>query len=157
VRSDKIPETFSITVLARHPTNSIRQLTLHTNRINPFLRELTGDSVVTADPEFDVTENYTEASEHGIKLVIKQKEENPGWKKCATRRRMLECFDKSLYRRRKLGERAFGSFRLRKTVLHYREAGMRLKGSLLVACAHNLQAYFACKARSELFVVSELQ
>jgi hypothetical protein len=144
VRSDKIPETFSITVLARHPTNSIRQLTLHTNRINPFLRELTGDSVVTADPEFDVTENYTEASEHGIKLVVKQKEENPGWKKCATRRRMLECFDKSLYGRRKLGERAFGSFRL-------------MKGSLLVACAHNLQAYFACKARSELFVVSELQ
>jgi hypothetical protein len=118
---------------------------------------LTGDSVVTADPEFDVTENYTEASEHGIKLVVKQKEENPGWKRCAMRRRKLECFDKSLYRRRELGERAFGSFRLRKTVPLYRKAGMMLKGSLLVACAHNLKAYFTCKARSELFVVSELQ
>ena len=142
-------QTFGVTLLTRNLTNSIPCLKLHTNRINPFLPLIPEGSVVLADPEFDVIENYENADR--VMLVVKQRI-CPGWRKNPARKRALKLFDKKLYNRRKLGERVFGNIWSRKTILHYREKETRHKGSLLVACAHNIQAYFACKVRSELFI-----
>ena len=61
-------------------------------------------------------------------------------------------FDKKKYRKRKLGERPFGNIEVRRSKCYYKKEENKLKGSILIACDHNITAYFNNKAWCYLFV-----
>ena len=68
------------------------------------------------------------------------------------RKAAREDFDEKKYRRRKLGERPFGNIEVRRSKCYYKTPESRLKGAILIACNHNIIAYFKNKAWCDLFV-----
>lgn len=77
-------------------------------------------------------------------------------KKGAVRKSMRkaarEDFDEKKYRRRKLGERPFGNIKARRSKCYYKTPESKLKGAILIACNHNIIAYFKNRAWCDLFV-----
>ena len=71
------------------------------------------------------------------------------------RKRFGERFSLRAYGRRKLGERPFDDLEVRGSTCRYRKRGHRYKGALLLACEHNLRAWFRNKAWSDLFRILE--
>jgi hypothetical protein len=144
-----IREYFEYKAAIRINTNTIRGVKEHTNKIGDFIPLLPQGSIVIADSEFDVEENYRNAESANIDLQVKQKKGNvrKSRRKAARRR-----FNKKKYRKRKLGERPFGNIEVRRTICYYKKQESKLKGAILIACEHNIIAYFKNKAWCDLFV-----
>jgi hypothetical protein len=144
-----IRESFHYLALIRIATNTIRGIEAHSNRISDFIPLLPPGSMVIADPEFDVEENYRDAKEAHIDLQVKQKK---GAVRKSMRKVAREDFDEKRYSRRKLGERPFGNIEARRSKCYYKTPESKLKGAILIACNHNIIAYFKNKAWCDLFV-----
>jgi hypothetical protein len=141
-------ETYSFTVLVRLSTNTIRSIKPHTNKLKPFLKFIPKDSLVVADPEFDVENNYRLAEQHGIEIHIKQKNTNAHK---PFRKKARKTFSAKKYRRRKAVEIPFANMTVRKYRMTYRVN--REKGMLLFACHHNITAYFKTKRWADMFII----
>jgi hypothetical protein len=148
-----IREIYSYTALTRLPTNTVRGLAGHTNRIKPFMPLLSPGSLLLADSEFDVEDNYRLAGWHGIDLQVRQKK---GDVRRSFRKKARRGFDRRKYGKRKLGERPFGNVEVRGYRCYYRKEGHRYKGALLVGCEHNVRAYFRNRAWSGQFRVLDV-
>ena len=61
-----IRDYFQYQALVRIATNTIRSIKKHTNKIADIVRNLPAGSIVLADPEYDVEENYQVADESPI-------------------------------------------------------------------------------------------
>jgi len=144
-----IRESFHYLALIRTATNTIRGIKAHSNKIADFIPLLPPGSTVIADPEFDVEENYRDAREAQLDLQVKQKK---GAVRKSMRKAAREDFDERKYRRRKLGERPFGNIEARRSKCYYKTPESKLKGAILIACNHNIIAYFKNKAWCDLFV-----
>lgn len=144
-----IREYFEYQATIRTTTNTIRGVKEHSNKISNIISLLPPGSIVTADAEFDVEENYRNAEAEHIDLQVKQKKGNArkSRRKVARRR-----FDKKKYGKRKLGERPFGNIEVRRSKCYYKKQENKLKGAILIACDHNITAYFNNKAWCNLFV-----
>ncbi len=143
-----IREYFEYQATIRTTTNTIRGVKEHSNKISNIISLLPQSSTVTADAEFDVEENYRNAEAVHIDLQVKQKKGNvrKSRRKVARRR-----FDKKKYGKRKLGERPFGNIEVRRSKCYYKKQENKLKGAILIACDHNITAYFNNKAWCNLF------
>jgi len=144
-----IRESFHYLALIRTVTNTIRGIKAHSNKIADFIPLLPQGSTVIADSEFDAEKNYRDAREAHIDLQVKQKK---GAVRKSMRKAAREDFDEKKYRRRKLGERPFGNIEVRRSKCYYKTPESRLKGAILIACNHNIIAYFKNKAWCDLFV-----
>lgn len=105
--------------------------------------------MILADAEFDVVENYRNAKVAHMDLQVKQKK---GDVRKSIRKIARLRFDKKKYRMRKLGERPFGNIDVRRSKCYYKKQENKLKGAILIACDHNITAYFNNKAWCNLFV-----
>lgn len=139
---------YPYTALLRLPTNTVRGIAEHTNKIAPFVPLLNPGSRLLADPEYDVEENYREARERGIDLQVKQRE---GEVRKPFRKKARRVFSYRKYGKRKLGERYFANVEVRGHRCYYRKEEHKYKGALLIGCEHNILAYFKNKRWSELF------
>lgn len=148
-----VRQTYSYTALARLPTNTMRGIKRHTNRIKPFLPLLNPATRLLADPEYDVEDNYRTAEWNGIELLVRQKK---GCVRKSFRKKARKKFNCEKYGRRKLGERPFGNVEVRGYRCYYRKVGHRYKGALLIGCEHNIRAYFRNKGWSEQFKVLDM-
>jgi hypothetical protein len=101
---------FPFTALSRIPTNTLRGIKEHTNKLSPFIDLLPPGSTLVADPEFDVEANYWLGWGRKIDLQIKPKQIGP---RKPGRKRAFRSFDKRKYSQRKLGERPFGNLERR--------------------------------------------
>jgi len=135
--------------LIRITTNTIRRVKKPTNKIRGIINYLPEGSLVLADTEFDAENNYRIARESKIDLQVKQRK---GDVRKPCRKRARRCFDKEKYRLRKLGERPFGNIEVRRYKCYYRKPENKLKGVMLIACEHNIRAYFKNKSWSERFI-----
>jgi|SRR5450756_1302522 len=144
-----IREYFEYQATIRTTTNTIRGVKEHSNKISNIISLLPQGSTVTADAEFDVEENYQNAETAHIDLQVKQKE---GSVRKSRRKVARMRFDKKKYRKRKLGERPFGNIEVRRSKCYYKKQENKLKGAILIACDHNITAYFNNKAWCNLFV-----
>jgi len=146
-----IREYFEYQATIRTTTNTIRGVKEHSNKISDIIPLLPESSMVLADSEFDVEENYRNAEAAHIDLQVKQKkgDVHKSRRKAARLR-----FDKKKYRKRKLGERPFGNIEVRRSRCYYKKQGNKLKGAILIACDHNIIAYFKNKAWCDLFVLT---
>jgi hypothetical protein len=144
-----IREYFEYQAAIRTTTNTIRGVKEHSNKISNILSLLPHDSTVTADAEFDVEENYRNAEKANIDLQVKQKK---GGVRKSRRKVARMRFDKKKFRKRKLGERPFGNIEVRRTKCYYKKPENKLKGAILIACDHNITAYFNNKAWCNLFI-----
>lgn len=144
-----IRDYFEYQAIIRTTTNTIIGVKNHSNKISNILYLLPQNSTVTADPEFDVEENYQKAEEAHIDFHVKQRKGDvrKSRRKAARRR-----FDKKKYGKRKLGERPFGNIEVRRTKCYYKKPENKLKGAILIACDHNITAYFNNRAWCNLFV-----
>jgi hypothetical protein len=61
-----IRDYFQYQALVRIATNTIRSIKKHTNKIADIVRNLPAGSIVLADPEYDVEENYQVVDESPI-------------------------------------------------------------------------------------------
>lgn len=147
-----VRQVYPYTALVRLPTNTVRGMARHTNRLKPFTPLLMRGDLLLADPEFDVEENYCLAGQMGIELQVKQKSYEGGGRR-SFRKRARRGFDRRKYGMRKLGERFFANVEVRRYRCHYRKGEHQYKGALLMGCEHNIRAYFRNKAWSELFKV----
>ena len=144
-----IREYFEYQATIRTTTNTIRGVKEHSNKISNIISLLPQGSTVTADAEFDVEENYRNAEKAHIDLQVKQRE---GGVRKSRRKVARMRFDKKKYRKRKLGERPFGNIEVRRSKCYYKKQENKLKGAILIACDHNITAYFNNKAWCNLFV-----
>jgi len=80
---------------------------------------------------------------------VKQKK---GAVRKSMRKAAREGFDEKKYRMRKLGERPFGNIEARRSKCYYKTQESKLKGAILIACNHNIIAYFKNKAWCGLFI-----
>lgn len=144
-----IREYFQYKALIRTATNTIRGIKEHSNKIADFIPLLPLYSILLADPEFDVEENYRDAKEGHIDLQVKQKK---GEVRKSRRKAARDSFDKKKYGMRKLGERPFGNIEVRRSKCYYKTPESKLKGAILIACEHNITAYFKDKVWCDLFV-----
>jgi len=144
-----IRESFHYLALIRTATNTIRGIKVHSNKIADFIPLLPQGSTVIADSEFDAEKNYRDAKEAHVDLQVKQKK---GAVRKSMRKAAREGFDEKKYRRRKLGERPFGNIEARRSKCYYKTPESRLKGAILIACNHNIIAYFKNKAWCGLFI-----
>jgi hypothetical protein len=144
-----IREYFEYQATIRTTTNTIRGVKEHSNKISNIISLLPQGSTVTADAEFDVEENYRNAEKANIDLQVKQKE---GGVRKSRRKVARMRFDKKKYRKRKLGERPFGNIEVRRSKCYYKKPENKLKGAILIACDHNITAYFNNKAWCNLFI-----
>jgi len=144
-----IREYFEYQATIRTTTNTIRGIKEHSNKISNIISLLPQGSTVTADAEFDVEENYRNAEKASIDLQVKQKE---GGVHKSRRKVARMRFDKKKYIKRKLGERPFGNIEVRRSKYYYKKQENKLKGAILIACDHNITAYFNNKAWCSLFV-----
>ncbi len=96
-----IREYFQYKALIRTATNTIRGIKEHSNKIADFITLLPLHSILLADPEFDVEENYRDAEEGHIDLQVKQKK---GEVRKSRRKAARDRFNKKEYGMRKLGE-----------------------------------------------------
>jgi hypothetical protein len=139
---------FPFTALSRIPTNTLRGIKEHTNKLSPFIDLLPPGSTLVADPEFDVEANYWLGWGRKIDLQIKPKQIGP---RKPGRKRAFRSFDKRKYSQRKLGERPFGNLERRIPRSYYRTPESKLKGAILLGCHHNLRAYFHNRMRAKLY------
>jgi hypothetical protein len=144
-----IREYFEYQATIRTTTNTIRGVKEHSNKISNIISLLPQGSTVTADAEFDVEENYRNAEKGHIDLQVKQRE---GGVRKSRRKIARMRFDKKKYRKRKLGERPFGNIEVRRSKCYYKKQENKLRGAILIACDHNITAYFNNKAWCNLFV-----
>src|SRR5574341_307028 len=145
-----IREYFEYQATIRTTTNTIRGVKEHTNKIADIIPLLPEGSTVLGDSEFDVEENYRNAEAAHIDLQVKQKKGNV---RKSRRKAARLRFDKKKYRKRKLGERPFGNIEVRRSKCYYKKQENKLKGAILIACDHNIIAYFNNKAWSGIFVL----
>ncbi len=146
-----IREYFEYQATIRIPTNTIRVVKEHSNKIADIIPFLPEGSIVIGDPEFDVEDNYRNAEAAYIDLQVKQKK---GGVRKSRRKAARLRFDKEKYRKRKLGERPFGNIEVRRSKCYYKKQENKLKGATLIACDHNIIAYFKNKAWCNLFVLT---
>ncbi|MBZ0176818.1 MAG: hypothetical protein OIN84_21445 [Candidatus Methanoperedens sp.] len=144
-----IRDYFQYQATIRIFTNTIRCVNYHSNKIADIIPFLPDGSIILADAEFDVVENYQNAKAVHMDLQVKQRE---GEAKKSIRKIARIRFDKKKYRKRKLGERPFGNIEVRRSKCYYKKEENKLKGSILIACDHNITAYFNNKAWCYLFV-----
>lgn len=144
-----IREYFEYQAVIRITTNTIRCINKHSNKIADVIPFLPQASILIADAEFDVEENYRDAEEGRIDLQVKQKK---GRVRKSRRKAARESFDKKKYGMRKLGERPFGNIEVRRSKCYYKIPENKLKGAILIACEHNITAYFKNKSWCDLFV-----
>jgi hypothetical protein len=144
-----IRDYFEYQAVIRTTTNTIRGVKDHSNKISNIVSLLPQNSTVTADPEFDVEENYQKAEEAHIDLHVKQRK---GSVRKSRRKAARRRFDNKKYGKRKLGERPFGNIEVRRTKCYYKKPENKLKGAILIACDHNITAYFNNRAWCNLFV-----
>ncbi len=133
-------------------TNTIRCINYHSNKITDIIPFLPKGSIILADAEFDVTENYRNAKAVHMDLQVKQRK---GDARKSIRKIARLHFDKKKYRKRKLGERPFGNIEVRRSKCFYKKQENKLKGAILIACDHNITAYFNNKAWCSLFVMGQ--
>src|SRR5574340_292010 len=146
-----IREYFEYQATIRTTTNTIRVVKEHSNKIADIIHFLPEGSIVLGDPEFDVEDNYRNAQTAYIDLQVKQKK---GDVRKSRRKAARLRFDKKKYRKRKLGERPFGNIEVRRSKCYYKKQENKLKGAILIACDHNIIAYFKNKAWCNLFVLT---
>lgn len=144
-----IRDYFEYQATVRISTNTIRCVRYHSNKITDIIPFLPPGSIILADAEFDVGENYRNAKAACMDLQVKQRkgDAHKSIRKIARLR-----FDKKKYRKRKLGERPFGNIEVRRSKCYYKKQENKLKGAILIACDHNITAYFNNKAWCSLFV-----
>lgn len=144
-----IRDYFEYQATIRTITHTIRCVNYHSNKITDIIPFLPEGSTVLADAEFDVAENYLNAKAVHMDLQVKQRkgDAHKSIRKIARLR-----FDKKKYRKRKLGERPFGNIQVRRSKCYYKKKENKLKGAILIACDHNITAYFNNKAWCSLFV-----
>ncbi len=130
-------------------TNTIRCVNYHSNKIVDIIPFLPEGSILLADAEFDVVENYLNAKAVNMDLQVKQRK---GEARKSIRKIARIRFDTKKYRKRKLGERPFGNIEVRRSKCYYKKQENKLKGAILIACDHNITAYFNNKAWCNLFV-----
>ena len=130
-------------------TNTIRCVNYHSNKIVDIIPFLPEGSIILADAEFDVVENYLNAKAVNMDLQVKQRK---GEARKSIRKIARIRFDRKKYRKRKLGERPFGNIEVRRSKCYYKKQENKLKGAILIACDHNITAYFNNKAWCNLFV-----
>jgi hypothetical protein len=135
-------ETKEITILARIITNTVRAVTLHTNRISSLSASLEPGSVIYGDSEFDVKANYSDAEERKLDILVKPRDVEA---MDALRSSYMEKYamNKDRYGRRKLGERPFGNAEKRSLKCYNRKD--KGKGMKPYFCTHNILAYFSNK------------
>ena len=106
-------------------TNTIRCVNYHSNKIADIIPFLPESSIILADAEFDVEENYRNAKTAHMDLQVKQRkgDAHKSIRKIARLR-----FDKKKYRKRKLGERPFGNIEVRRSKCYYKKQENKLKG-----------------------------
>ncbi len=144
-----IRDYFEYQATIRTTTNTIRCVNYHSNKIADIIPFLPEGSIVLADAEFDVAENYSNAKAVHMDLQVKQRK---GDARKSIRKIARLHFDKKKYRKRKLGERPFGNIEVRRSKCYYKKNENKLKGAILIACDHNITAYFNNKAWCGLFV-----
>ncbi len=144
-----IREYFEYQATIRTNTNTIRCIKEHSNKITDIIPFLPQGSIVLADAEFDVEENYRNAEVAQMDMQVKQRK---GDVRKSRRKVARMRFDKKKYRKRKLGERPFGNIEVRRSQCYYKKQENKLKGAILIACDHNITAYFNNKAWCSLFV-----
>ncbi len=144
-----IRDYFEYQATIRIITNTIRCVKYRSNKITEIIPFLPSGSIILADAEFDVGENYRNAKVACMDLQAKQRkgDAHKSIRKIARLR-----FDKKKYRKRKLGERPFGNIEVRRSKCYYKKQENKLKGAILIACDHNITAYFNNKAWCSLFV-----
>lgn len=128
--------------LTRNATHTVIAILKSTNRIDPFIPFIPKGSMVLADAEFDVDDNYWAAIDNSIDFQVKQRKghiRKPG------RKKGRKNFDKKKYRKRKLGERYFGNLESRRSRCYYRKPENRHKGMILLGCEHNIIEFFKNK------------
>lgn len=135
--------------VTRTVTNTARCIKNPTNKIKDIIPYLPLGSILLGDPEFDVEENYRDAYKSGLELHIKQKKGNP---RKSYRKKARRDFESKKYRMRKLGERYFGNLESRRYKCYFKKPENRHKFSILIACKHNIRAYFKNKAWCDMFV-----
>ena len=138
-----IRDYFKYQALLRVATNTIRSIKKHSNKIGDIIRSLPAGSIVLADPEYDVEENYRVADESPIELQVKQRK---GAARKSRRKAARSRFERKKYSRRKLGERPFGNIESRRSKCYYKLPESKLKGAIIIGCTHNIIAYFKNKA-----------
>lgn len=144
-----IRDYFEYQATIRIFTNTIRCVNYHSNNIADIIPFLPESSIILADAEFDVMENYRNAKAAHMDLQVKQRK---GDARKSIRKIARLRFDKKKYRKRKLGERPFGNIEVRRSKCYYKKQENKLKGAILIACDHNITAYFNNKAWCSLFV-----
>ena len=144
-----IRDYFTYQALVRIATNTIRSIKKHSNKIGDIIRSLPAGSIVLADPEYDVEENYRVADESPIELQVKQRK---GAARKSRRKAARSRFERKKYSRRKLGERPFGNIESRRSKCYYKLPESKLKGAIIIGCTHNIIAYFKNKAWCSRFV-----
>jgi hypothetical protein len=150
MKKQLVRQIYSYTALMRLPTNTVRGIKGHTNRLKPFLPLLKPGSRVLADPEYDVEDNYRIAIWNDIDLQVKQREDKA---RKSFRKKARKMFSRRKYGKRKLGERFFGNLEVRGHRCYYRKQEHKYKGMLLMGCEHNIRAHFKNKAWAELFTI----
>jgi hypothetical protein len=95
-----IRDYFQYQALIRIATNTIRSIKKHSNKIADIIRFLPAGSIVLADPEYDVEENYQVADESPIELQVKQRK---GDARKSRRKAARSRFERKKHSRRKLG------------------------------------------------------
>ncbi len=138
-----IRDYFEYQATIRISTNTIRFVKYHSNKITDIIPFLPPGSIILADAEFDVGENYRNSKAACIDLQVKQRK---GDAHKSIRKIARLHFDKKKYRKRKLGERPFGNIEVRRSKCYYKKQENKLKGAILIACDHNIKAYFNNKA-----------
>ncbi|MEA1865585.1 MAG: hypothetical protein U9N46_10440 [Euryarchaeota archaeon] len=98
-------------VLVRIATNTIRRIKKHSNKIGDIIRSLPAGSIVLADPEYDVEENYRVADESPIELQVKQRK---GAARKSRRKAARSRFERKKYSRRKPGRPTVWEYRVQK-------------------------------------------
>jgi len=147
-----IRDYFEYQATIRIFTNTIRCVNYHSNKIADIIPFLPENSIILADAEFDVVENYQDAKAAHMDLQVKQRK---GEAKKSIRKIARLHFDKKKYRKRKLGERPFGNIEVRRSKCYYKKQENKLKGAILIACDHNITAYFNNKVWCNLFVKAQ--
>ena len=147
-----IRDYFEYQATIRIFTNTIRCVNYHSNKIADIIPFLPENSIILADAEFDVVENYQYAKAAHMDLQVKQRK---GEAQKSIRKIARLHFDKKKYRKRKLGERPFGNIEVRRSKCYYKKQENKLKGAILIACDHNITAYFNNKAWCNLFVKAQ--
>lgn len=135
--------------VTRNLTHTVRCIKKASNKIRDIIPHLPHGSLLIGDAEFDVEENYRDAYKFGIEFQVKLKNQKP---RKSFRKKAKRNFCKKKYCKRKLGERYFGNVESRRFKCYFRKPENRDKFTILMACDHNITAYFKNKAWCDMFV-----